>query len=139
MRRGGERQEGEKEWRQEERLNGRDPERGEGHPTAVVGKTPRAGPEAWEPWKGRQGRRSGLQGRAESGRGVGGRRLGEEGCGDKGSHAARPGSSATGEREGSGNLKVKMQITQPGDGNPGGGGRKKGEEREAVSGAGVVG
>lgn len=56
----------------------------------------------------------------------------------KGATAARPGSAATGEREGSGNLKVKMQITQPGDGNPGGGGRRKGEEREAVSGAGMV-
>lgn len=44
--------------------------------------------------------------------------------GDKGSNVCRAGSSATGEREGSGNLKVKMQITQPGDGNPGGGGRR---------------
>lgn len=53
----------------------------------------------------------------------------------KGATAARPGSAATGEREGSGNLKVKMQITQPGDGNPGGGGGRKGEESGAVRGA----
>lgn len=43
---------------------------------------------------------------------------GERGAEMKGATAARPGSAATGEREGSGNLKVKMQITQPGDGNP---------------------
>lgn len=65
--------------------------------------------------------------------------LGRRGAEIKGTTAARPGSAATGEREGSGNLKVKMQITQPGDGNPGGGGRKKGEESEAVRGAGMVG
>lgn len=38
---------------------------------------------------------------------------------DKGSHGSAAGSAATGEREGSGNLKVKMQIRQPGDGDPG--------------------
>lgn len=57
----------------------------------------------------------------------------------KGATAARPGSAATGEREGSGNLKVKMQITQPGDGNPGGDGRRKGEESGAVRGASLDG
>lgn len=48
------------------------------------------------------------------------------GGGDKASNCCPAGSGATGEREGSGNLKVKMQITQPGDGNPGGGGGRKG-------------
>lgn len=47
---------------------------------------------------------------------------------DKGSHGSAAGSVATGKREGSGNLKVKMQITQPGDGDPGGGGGRKGVE-----------
>lgn len=47
---------------------------------------------------------------------------------DKGSQGSTPGSVATGEREGSGNLKVKMQITQPGDGDPGGEGEKGGGE-----------
>ena len=45
---------------------------------------------------------------------------------DKGSHGS---AAATGEWEGSGNLKVKMQIRQPGDGDPGRG-RKGAESRQ---------
>lgn len=49
---------------------------------------------------------------------------------DKGSNGCRAGSAATGEREGSGNLKVKMKITQPGDENPGVGRGRRREESE---------
>lgn len=53
-------------------------------------------------------------------------------CKDKGSHGQRgsaAGSAATGEREGSGNLKVKMQIRQPGDGDPGRGRKGAGSKQ----------
>lgn len=49
---------------------------------------------------------------------------------DKESNGCPTRSAETGEREGSGNLKVKMQITQPGDGNPGRGGGRKGRRVE---------
>lgn len=49
---------------------------------------------------------------------------------DKGSHCCGDRSAATGEREGSGNLKVKMQITQPGDGARMGWGQGREEEGE---------